>query len=124
VTVSTNGHRTNGAAKRAAYRVSLEDGTPLTGRWLALAVVVSIGANVLSHYPEVAATVGPLLSSWPPLALFETHCLTHTGRSTPMTELVQPSYARAGSRSGCLLPRSALECHTPRVCSCRFNDDK
>jgi hypothetical protein len=45
--------------------------------WLARAVAVSITANVLTHYPDLAHTAGPIVSAWPPLALFGTHRLTH-----------------------------------------------
>jgi len=47
-----------------------------TGRWwLALGLVVSVGANVLAQYPALAADAGPVVSAWPPLALYGTHRL-------------------------------------------------
>lgn len=45
--------------------------------WLALALVVSVAGNVLSQFPEAAATAGPIVSAWPPLALYGTHRLLH-----------------------------------------------
>jgi hypothetical protein len=38
--------------------------------WLRLGVVVSVAANVLSRYPELAQAAGPVVSAWPPLALY------------------------------------------------------
>lgn len=46
-------------------------------RWLALALVVSVAGNVLAQFPEAAATAGPVVSAWPPLALYGTHRLLH-----------------------------------------------
>jgi hypothetical protein len=45
--------------------------------WLALGAAVSVAANVLAQFPEAAATVGPVVSAWPPLALYGTHRLLH-----------------------------------------------
>jgi hypothetical protein len=45
--------------------------------WLRLGVAVSVAANVLSRYPDLAATAGPVVSAWPPLALYGTHRLLH-----------------------------------------------
>jgi hypothetical protein len=45
--------------------------------WLALAIAVSVAANMLARYPDLAATAGPMVSAWPPLALFGTHRLVH-----------------------------------------------
>lgn len=53
-----------------------------SGRWwLALGVAVSVAANMLSRYPDLAATAGPVISAWPPLALFGTHRLLHARKS-------------------------------------------
>jgi hypothetical protein len=41
-------------------------------RWLALASAVSVAANVGAQFPDHAAAAGPLVSAWPPLALFGT----------------------------------------------------
>jgi hypothetical protein len=49
-------------------------------RWLALGVVVSIACNVLGQFPEHVADVGPVVSAWPPLALYGTHRLLHGDR--------------------------------------------
>jgi hypothetical protein len=46
-------------------------------RWLALGVAVSVAANVLAQFPDVAATAGPVVSAWPPLALYGTHRLLY-----------------------------------------------
>jgi hypothetical protein len=46
-------------------------------RWLALGAAVSIAANVLAQFPEQAAAAGPIVSAWPPLALYGTHRLLH-----------------------------------------------
>jgi hypothetical protein len=43
--------------------------------WLALGAAVSVAANVLAQFPELAATAGPVVSAWPPLALYGTHRL-------------------------------------------------
>lgn len=43
--------------------------------WLALGIAVSVAANMLSRYPELAADAGPVISAWPPIALFGTHRL-------------------------------------------------
>jgi hypothetical protein len=45
--------------------------------WLALGIAVSVAANMLARYPDLAATAGPIVSAWPPLALFGTHRLLH-----------------------------------------------
>jgi hypothetical protein len=45
--------------------------------WLALALVVSVAGNVLAQFPGAAATAGPVVSAWPPLALYGTHRLLH-----------------------------------------------
>jgi hypothetical protein len=50
-------------------------------RWLALGAVVSVAANVLAQFPDIAATAGPVVSAWPPLALYGTHRLLHARRS-------------------------------------------
>jgi len=55
-------------------------------RWLALGVAVSIAANVLAQFPEVATTAGPVVSAWPPLALYGTHRLLHHRRHPPSDE--------------------------------------
>jgi hypothetical protein len=49
-------------------------------RWLALAAAVSIAANILAHYPHHAAAAGPIVSAWPPLALYGTHRLLDGSR--------------------------------------------
>jgi hypothetical protein len=54
---------------------------PAGRRWLALAAAVSVAANVLAQYPHHAAAAGPIVSAWPPLALYGTHCLLHTARA-------------------------------------------
>jgi hypothetical protein len=46
--------------------------------WLALGAAVSIAANVLAQFPDQAAIAGPIVSAWPPLALYGTHRLLHT----------------------------------------------
>jgi hypothetical protein len=46
-------------------------------RWLALGAAASIVANVLAQFPEWAAAAGPIVSAWPPLALYGTHRLLH-----------------------------------------------
>jgi hypothetical protein len=46
-------------------------------RWLALALAVSVAANIGAQFPQYAAAAGPLVSAWPPLALFGTHRLLH-----------------------------------------------
>lgn len=47
-----------------------------TGRaWLALGIAASVAANLLAQFPEQAATLGPVVSAWPPLALYGTHRL-------------------------------------------------
>lgn len=46
-------------------------------RWLVLGVAVSIAGNVLAKFPDVAATAGPVVSAWPPLALYGTHRLLY-----------------------------------------------
>ena len=45
--------------------------------WLRLGVAVSVAANVLSRYPDLAHEAGPIVSAWPPLALYGTHRLLH-----------------------------------------------
>ena len=45
--------------------------------WLAVAIAVSVAANMLARYLDLAATAGPIVSAWPPLALFGTHRLLH-----------------------------------------------
>lgn len=49
--------------------------------WLALGIAVSVAANMLVRYPDLAASLGPVISAWPPLALFGTHRLLHAGRA-------------------------------------------
>lgn len=44
-------------------------------RWLALGAAISIAANVLAQFPDQAAAAGPIVSAWPPLALYGTHRL-------------------------------------------------
>lgn len=44
-------------------------------RWLVLGLAVSVAANVVAKYPNVAADAGPVVSAWPPLALYGTHRL-------------------------------------------------
>jgi hypothetical protein len=51
-------------------------------RWLALGAAVSVAANVLAQFPEQAAAAGPVVSAWPPLALYGTHRLLQ-GRQRP-----------------------------------------
>ncbi|HET6949141.1 MAG TPA: DUF2637 domain-containing protein [Acidimicrobiales bacterium] len=51
--------------------------------WLALGIAVSVAANMLARYPDLAATAGPVVSAWPPLALFGTHRLLHARRFQP-----------------------------------------
>jgi len=46
--------------------------------WLALGIAVSVAANTLARYPDLAASAGPVISAWPPLALFGTHRLLHS----------------------------------------------
>jgi Protein of unknown function (DUF2637) len=48
--------------------------------WLALGAAVSIAANVLAQFPDQATLAGPIVSAWPPLALYGTHRLLHTHR--------------------------------------------
>jgi hypothetical protein len=45
--------------------------------WLALGAAVSIAANVLAQFPDQATLAGPIVSAWPPLALYGTHRLLH-----------------------------------------------
>jgi uncharacterized membrane protein YhhN len=47
--------------------------------WLVFALAVSVAGNVLAQFPEAAATAGPAVSAWPPLALYGTHRLLHGG---------------------------------------------
>ena len=49
--------------------------------WLALGIAVSVAANMLARYPDLSASLGPVISAWPPLALFGTHRLLHARRS-------------------------------------------
>jgi hypothetical protein len=49
--------------------------------WLALGIAVSVAANMLARYPDLAAAAGPVVSAWPPLALFGTHRLLQARRS-------------------------------------------
>ena len=51
--------------------------------WLALGIAVSMAANVLAQYPELAASAGPFVSAWPPVALYGTHRLLHGTRRAP-----------------------------------------
>jgi hypothetical protein len=53
--------------------------------WLALGIAVSVAANMLARYPDLAATAGPVVSAWPPLALFGTHRLLHARRFLALT---------------------------------------
>jgi hypothetical protein len=48
--------------------------------WLALGAAVSVAANVLAQFPDQAAAAGPIVSAWPPLALYGTHRLLHGRR--------------------------------------------
>jgi hypothetical protein len=49
-----------------------------SGRWwMALGIAVSVAANMVSRYPDLAVAAGPIVSAWPPLALFGTHRLLH-----------------------------------------------
>lgn len=48
--------------------------------WLALGIAVSVAANMLARYPDLAAVAGPIVSAWPPLALFGTHRLLQADR--------------------------------------------
>jgi hypothetical protein len=51
-----------------------------SGRWwLVFALAVSVAGNVLAQFPAAAATAGPAVSAWPPLALYGTHRLLHGG---------------------------------------------
>jgi hypothetical protein len=54
-------------------------------RWLALGALISIAANVLAQFPDQAVAAGPIVSAWPPLALYGTHRLLHDVR-TPGTD--------------------------------------
>jgi hypothetical protein len=49
--------------------------------WLALGIAVSVAANMLARYPDLAAAAGPVVSAWPPLALFGTHRLLQARRA-------------------------------------------
>jgi hypothetical protein len=51
--------------------------------WLALGIAVSMAANVLAQYPELAVSAGPFVSAWPPVALYGTHRLLHGARRVP-----------------------------------------
>jgi hypothetical protein len=48
--------------------------------WLVFALAVSVAGNVLAQFPDAAATAGPAVSAWPPLALYGTHRLLQGGR--------------------------------------------
>jgi hypothetical protein len=53
-----------------------------SGRWwMARGIAVSVAANMVSRYPDLAVAAGPIVSAWPPLALFGTHRLLHAHRS-------------------------------------------
>lgn len=54
--------------------------------WLALGAAVSVAANVLAQYPELAANAGPVISAWPPVALYGTHRLLHGKRRPARTD--------------------------------------
>jgi hypothetical protein len=49
--------------------------------WLRLGIAVSVAANVLAQFPEVAASAGPVISAWPPVALYGTHRLVKSRRT-------------------------------------------
>jgi hypothetical protein len=49
--------------------------------WLRLGVAVSVAANTLSRYPDLAVAAGPIVSAWPPLALYGTHRLLAGARA-------------------------------------------
>jgi hypothetical protein len=51
--------------------------------WLALGIAVSMAANVLAQFPELAASAGPFVSAWPPVALYGTHRLLDGARRRP-----------------------------------------
>jgi hypothetical protein len=52
-----------------------------SGRWwMALGIAVSVAANMVSRYSDLAVAAGPIVSAWPPLALFGTHRLLHARR--------------------------------------------
>jgi hypothetical protein len=52
-----------------------------SGRWwLVFALAVSVAGNVLAQFPDAAATAGPAVSAWPPLALYGTHRLLQGDR--------------------------------------------
>ena len=51
-----------------------EQGRP----WLILGLAVSVAANVVAQYPELAVAAAPAISAFPPLALYGTHRLLHT----------------------------------------------
>jgi hypothetical protein len=48
--------------------------------WLVLSLAVSVGANVVAQFPELAASAAPVVSAWPPVALYGTHRLLHRRR--------------------------------------------
>jgi hypothetical protein len=45
--------------------------------WLLLGVAVSVAANVVANFPELAEAAGPAVSACPPLTLYGTHRLLH-----------------------------------------------
>lgn len=49
--------------------------------WLAFALAVSVAANVLAQFPELAQMAGPAVSAFPPVALYGTHRLVHSSRN-------------------------------------------
>jgi hypothetical protein len=59
-------------------------------RWLALGAAISIAANVLAQFPDQAAAAGPIVSAWPPLALYGTHRLLHSCRLPHPSDPEQP----------------------------------
>jgi hypothetical protein len=46
-------------------------------RWLIVALAISIAANIVAQFPDVAVAAGPLIAGWPPVALYGTHRLLH-----------------------------------------------
>jgi hypothetical protein len=56
-------------------------------RWLALGAAVSIAANVLAQFPDQAAAAGPIVSAWPPLALYGTHHLVQSSHRSPHRQI-------------------------------------
>jgi hypothetical protein len=45
--------------------------------WLGLSLAISIAANVIAQFPELAEMAGPVVAAWPPVALYGTHRLLH-----------------------------------------------